>query len=150
MGTRVVVASVLALLLNGCAGVSDKMPLVQLDPSTPKDDACETSGARAPIIKHVTINFQPDPMKVVPDSICARPGDVLWFKFNGNPHADLKVESKTGDVVWLRNEGKQKWFYVLIPWDLEAKDERRFEYKVILGNNEKVLDPEVRVKHNYD
>ena len=89
-------------------------------------------------------------MNVVPPSICARPGDVLWFKFNGNPHVDLKVHSKVDGVDWLKNEGKQKWFYVLIPWDLDAQDEVVFEYEVILGENEKVLDPEVRVKNNYN
>jgi hypothetical protein len=90
----------------------------------------------------------PNPMKVAPKAVCARPGDVVQFKFNGNPGADLKVESKISGVVWLDGGGKIKWFYVVIPWAMDAGTEKVFKYNVVLGS--KVLDPEVRVKNNYN
>jgi hypothetical protein len=152
MDIRVVLGLISAVALSGCAGAgadAGGWPLVMHpEPKTPVPESCTTSGARAPAIKVVNINFQPDPMIAAPASICARPGDVLWFKFNGNPNADLKVESKDGSVDWLQGGGKQQWFYVLIPWDLEAEEELVFLYNVILGD--KVLDPEVRVKNNYN
>lgn len=139
MSIRPVLSLISVFAMCGCASVASEGP---------GPDECTTGGPRAPKIKVVNINYMPDPMVVAPNSVCARPGDVLRFKLNGKPSEDVKVQSKVSGVVWLDGGGKNGSFYIVIPWNMNAETEQVFKYKVVYGT--KVLDPEVRVKNNHN
>lgn len=85
-----------------------------------------------------------------PRTACARPGDVLRFMLNGRPDVVVKIYSDDPDAPWLRGSGKifpggkEGWFWVSIPLDAE---EGEFKYTITAGTI--VLDPAVRIRHEY-
>lgn len=136
-------------ILCGCAMTQQQIGEPDDVPSVTEDDPeCKDSNEeRPPDLRVVNINYMATPIKVSRDPVCARPGDVIWFKFNGRPSADVIVEAKDSSHIWLNGAGRQSWFYVVVPSDIDAPDAKRFYYTVKYKN--KVLDPEVRVKNHY-
>ena len=134
--------------LCGCATTQQVSAPVDV-PSVMEDDPeCkESNEERPPDLRVVNINYMANPIKVSRDPVCARPGDVIWFKFNGRPNSDVIVEAKDSGDVWLNGAGRQSWFYVVVPPSIDAPGAEPFYYTVKYKN--KVLDPEVRVKNSY-
>ena len=138
----------ISLVLPGCALNRDVIEdPVQVPPVANDDHPCPEGGERPPDIKVVNINYMATPIQVSPERVCARPGDVIWFKLNGKPNSDVVVEAKETGAPWLKGGGRQSWFYAVVPFDIDAPEAIPFYYKVTYKN--KVLDPEVRVKNSY-
>jgi hypothetical protein len=135
------------LAIGGCA--SHAAP-----PDVRTDNGCSKNAeSRPPTLRVVNINITgrpAEPIKVAPDPVCVRPGDVLWFKINGNRNK-VTVEGKEEFDAWIAGSSKLSWFYVVVPLDLLPESVEDFErlYYYNVSHDDDVLDPEVRVRRDY-
>ncbi len=107
---------------------------------------CPTYPMGPPKVVLINIVYTPNAI-IYPSRACARPGDVLRFKLSGNPSVLVAVNGKTAPDAWIKGAGKNKWFYVVVPHDLQSDGayEKTYKYKVSAAGSPD-LDPEVRIR----
>jgi hypothetical protein len=158
MFMRLTLALLSWLALVSCISHAETTAMTGAD-TVPPDSYCEQSASdRGPDVRVVNINYESDPIQVAPTPVCVRPGDVLKFQLNGHPDTEVSVEGKTISSAWISGaaKGKHKAFFVLVPFDLlpdSVVDATNFSYYMVTAKSEeetKILDPEVRVKRNYE
>ena len=105
------------------------------------------------------INYNNNPIIVVPNPQTADEGDVLRFNLVGPNNVWVSTSGKTPEAGWLNGSGKRKTgktasfqFYVCVPDDLfpedaEKGDVQEYDYNVdAVGKPQ--LDPKVRIIRN--
>ena len=123
---------------------------------SPEDVCLQSNENRPPKIQVVNINYEGPEIKVSPPMVCARPGDVLKFQLNGSPKTLVTVEGKGVGDEWVSGGGNHQVFFVVVPFDFlpsaesypEAVKSSFYTVTAYTEDGTKILDPEVRVRHN--
>lgn len=139
MMMRLTLSLICVLAMSACTGFGVKSA-----------KECRSGPSGPPRLVPITIVYTPNKIVENPGQACARPGDTLWFRLNGQPGKLVSVEGKNVDDAWISGSGKIGWFFVPVPVNVipGAVDEKVFEYK-ISAEGSLDLDPEIRVRHNY-
>ena len=151
---RAIMLVISGAVLGGCMAHA-QVPTDDTPDLTP-DNCPQSNENRPPKIQIVNINYEGPEIKVSPPMVCARPGDVLKFQLNGSPKTLVTVEGKGVGDEWVSGGGNNDSFFVVVPFDFLPSAESYPEavkssfYTVTAHTEEgtKILDPEVRVRHN--